>query len=471
MKKIFVIGGGTAGLISALILKSRFPNINVEIIESSKVGIVGVGESSTEHWKVFCESIGVPMEEFICNTNATFKNGVYFEDWGEEDFIHTVDTTRHKVDADYFRVYAHIICHDRGPKAMCGPENWKNKVCAAHRVPTNQFHFDTYSLNKYLHHICYLKGIGVHVDDLIGVKRRLGGNISSVVSKSSVYEADFFIDCSGFSRFLSKNVRWKSYSKYLPLNSAITFETAEMEEYNLHTHATRRNAGWSWSIPTRYKTGNGYVFCDRFINQDQAKKEMEESYDQKLEFSKLFKFDPGRLETAWNKNCYSVGLSQSFIEPLEATSIGSVIQQMLCFIHYLPSYDMKECNRLVNDIFDNAFDFVQAHYLTKKEDTPFWKHNKRNLNLTPSLKKRLECWKNRLPLSGEVGVKWGMFTSDNYIPVLYGLGWFDVDKIKEEYSYYYDDSDISHSHLRKYDSIPELIGHRESLERVWKLCK
>ena len=108
MKKIFVIGGGTAGLISALILKSRFPNINVEIIESSKVGIVGVGESSTEHWKVFCESIGVPMEEFICNTNATFKNGVYFEDWGEEDFIHTVDTTKNMVSC------CHSCTQDKG---------------------------------------------------------------------------------------------------------------------------------------------------------------------------------------------------------------------------------------------------------------------------------------------------------------------------------------------------------------------
>ena len=174
---------------------------------------------------------------------------------------------------------------------------------------------------------------------------------------------------------------------------------------------------------------------------------MEEAYGGKLNGVKSFKFDPGRLKTAWNKNCYAVGLSQSFVEPLEATSIGSVIQQMFCFIHYLPSYDINTCNKKVNEIFDNIFDFVQSHYLVKREDTIFWKEIKYNLKLTDNLQNYLELWKNRLPHSIDSNCDWSLFSPANYIPILYGLGWFNIDKIREEYVEYNIEKQIE-EHLR-----------------------
>ena len=106
---------------------------------------------------------------------------------------------------------------------------------------------------------------------------------------------------------------------------------------------------------------------------------------------------------------------------------------MYAFIHYLPSYGIDECNQSVNDIFDNIFDFVQAHYLTKREDTPFWKDVKNNLKLTPSLQNLLDKWKRRFPLSGDVQCRWGMFNEVNYIPILYGLRWFDTNIVAAEY--------------------------------------
>lgn len=121
---------------------------------------------------------------------------------------------------------------------------------------------------------------------------------------------------------------------------------------------------------------------------------------------------------------------------LRSTSIGSVIQQMMCFVHYLPSYDFDTCNEKINDIFDNIADYVQAHYLIKREDTDFWKCVKNNLKITPSLKNNLEKWKYRLPLKTDVVCDWGLFSAANYITVLYGLGWFDIQKIKEEYENY-----------------------------------
>ena len=275
--------------------------------------------------------------------------------------------------------------------------SWENKInldvfTDDDDSPTNQFHFDTQALNDYLKELCIERGIVLLEDDIVdfSVDAETGRILS--VKGSQDYGADFFIDCSGFSRLLvgkKLGVKWKSYSEYLPLNSAIAFATDEMEEYNMYTKSTARDYGWSWQIPTQGRTGNGYVFCDRFINEDQAHQEMEKVYGHKIDIAKTFKFDPGRLEKAWYKNCYAVGLSQSFIEPLEATALGSVVQQMFAFIHTFPSNSVEECNELVNGIFDNMFDFVQAHYLVKKEDTPFWREVKNDLKITTSLQTTL----------------------------------------------------------------------------------
>jgi len=439
---IIIVGGGTAGCIAALILKTRFPQKNISIIESTNVGIVGVGESSTEHWTHFCNFVGINHLDAILHCNGTFKVGVYFENWAENDFLHNLSPPHVNLHGAYFRGYGHQISLNRPKKDLHSSKVWMNEFSLSYfnnlnDSPTSQYHFDTFALNEYLHKKCTEREISIIVDDIVSVKLdSVTENIKSVVSEKWEYPADFFLDCTGFTRLLlnkTYNVKWKSYAEYLPLNSAIVFPTEEMEEYNKYTKSTARNAGWSWTIPTQTRTGNGYVYCDGFIGKDEAHQEMEEAYGQSLEIVKEFKFDPGRLEKAWHKNCYAVGLSQSFVEPLEATSIGSIIQQMFCFIHFLPSYDVDSCNQHINDIFDNIVDYIQAHYLVKKENTPFWKEVKYNLKLTSKLNNYLDKWKNRLPLNTDIECAWKLFGAANYIPILYGLDWFNVGKIKEEY--------------------------------------
>jgi tryptophan halogenase len=445
MKKIdsiIVVGGGTAGCIAALILKTKFPQKEIKIVESPDVGIVGVGESSTEHWSQFCKFVGINQLDAILHCNGTFKIGVYFENWAEEDFMHSIADPYLQTYGSYHGIFAHLISNNCSSKDLCNKFSWKNEIGTdnfnnLNDSPTNQYHFDTFALNNFLHEECRKRNIEIIIDNLTGANLdEETGDIRSLVSDEWEHFADFFIDCTGFAKLLlnkTYGVKWKSYSDYLPLNSAIAFPTDEMEEYNKYTKSTARNAGWSWTIPTQTRTGNGYVYCDGFIGKDEAHQEMEEAYGQSLEISKDFKFDPGRLEKAWHKNCYAVGLSQSFVEPLEATSIGSVIQQMFCFMHFLPSYDADSCNQHVNDIFDNIVDYIQAHYLIKREDTPFWKEVKYNLKLTPSLEIYLEKWKNRLPLVIDINCPWGMFNSVNYFQILHGLRWFNVENVKYEY--------------------------------------
>ena len=435
---IIVVGGGTAGLISALMLKTKFPFKKIEVIRSSKIGTIGVGESSTEHWNDFCRFVRIPRLETVQRAKSTWKIGVRFNGWSDNDFLHHIVGPHENKIADYYHVYAYLISENKDPKKLQPDISWENKFHLGSIVhnddpPCYQSHFDTYELIKFLETYCKNRDINLIEDELTHVKYYDDGDIESVCSKDNEYHGEFFIDCSGFKRFLSKDIPWKSYSEYLPTNSAITFSTDEMEEYNKWTVATARKSGWSWEIPTQDRTGNGYVFCDEFINEDEALQEMEEALGHKIDDVKSFKFDPGRLETAWNKNCYSVGLSQGFIEPLEATSIGSIIQQMFAFLMYLPSDDYKTCNKRVNDIFDNASDFVQAHYLTKKEDTPFWQSVKYDIKRSSTLKSYLKMWKNRLPQAEDFHCPWGLFRPINYIPVLYGLGWFNTKAIKKEF--------------------------------------
>lgn len=482
INKIIVVGGGTAGCVSALMLKQRFPNKEIVIIESANIGIVGVGESSTEHWNQFSNFIDIDMLDPVYHCDATFKHGVYFENWSDNDFVHSVGEPHTERCLDYYMLYGHLISNNHHPLELTdataldenGRYNYQHKNYRDDNgyllCPTNQYHFDTFKLNEYLHRICEERNISVEVDDIKTVDLHPeSGYIVSVSSETTTYSADFFIDCTGFARLLAHktyDIPWISYAKYLPVNSAISFATEEMVEYNSYTKSTARDAGWSWTIPTQKRTGNGYVYCDRFITKDQAYDEMVKAYGKELEISREFKFEPGRLEKAWHKNCYAVGLSHNFVEPLEATSIGSVIQQMFCFLNYLPSNDVDGCNQTVNNIFENIVDYVRAHYLTKREDTPFWREVKYNLPLTPTLQEHLNNWKRRLPLHIDVNTPWGMFSSMNYIPVLYGLDWFDREKIKEEYTEYLDSDLTQQSILKLAEQPSDTIHHRKFIQTI-----
>ena len=478
MKKldnIIVVGGGNAGYISALILKQSFPYKSVKIIESKSIGTVGVGESSSEQFADFCSFCNISSLDLVLRAKATFKNGIYFKDWSNADYLHHINTTNcaSSVRAHYPYMQS-VVVYNKPNYEMNPCGTWINQVPLhffnnLNNSPTNQFHFDTHALNQYLRELCIHRGIKIIEDKIVGSDiYSETGDIRSVNGRQKYY-ADFFIDCSGFSRLLlgkTLGVKWKSYSEYLPLNSAIAYATEEMDEYNMYTKATTRSAGWTWQIPVQGRTGNGYVFSDKYTNFDLAHDELERIYDREITVNKTFKFDPGRMEKAWHKNCYAVGLSQSFVEPLEATAMGSVVQQMFAFVHYFPSYSIDECNKVVDGIFDNIFDYVQAHYLTKRDDVLFWRDIKNCLKLTPSLEKTLDIWKTRFPLSGDISCKWGMFNEVNYIQILYGLKWFDTQSVANEYMH------LSHLSIVNWeDTYPNVVhmSHKKFIEEVVRI--
>lgn len=431
--KIGIIGGGTAGLIAALILKNRFENFTIEIIKSEKIGIIGVGEGSTEHWKEFCDFTNISIEELIKETDATFKYGIMFEGWTKKPYLHNVagDLSSIKF-GQYLSGYAYCVINKIQSKKYTPSFCWKNKV-STETLP-NQFHFNTLKLNNFLVKKCKKKGIKFFEDE---IKEVVTSDKIELLKGSKNYKYDFYIDCTGFKRLLISKLgsKWISYKDYLPMNEAIAFPTKDTKEYTPYTLAKAMSAGWMWRIPTNGRWGNGYVYDNRYINADQAKKECEKFLKQKITINKNIKFEAGSVDRAWIKNCVAIGLSSSFIEPLEASSIGTSIQQTFILMHLISNYQSKDIelyNKKYTQIVENIRDFVLLHYMCSKKDSKFWRELK--LKIPKSLKNILEISKNRLLINEDFDHKYLLFTEQNFTVILKELNLIGVKQIEKEYS-------------------------------------
>lgn len=436
IKNIAIVGGGTAALVTALMLRQTYPKIEIDLIESKKIGIIGVGEGSTEHWMSFMTMANISLSRMIKETDATFKYGINFVNWNGDDtnYIHSVSSafnvesqTRSKF------IYAHIIANGGTPKDIV-----HNHIEASlHKQPfwgINQFHFDTFKLNTFLHTLCQERNIGVIDAEIEDIAQDENGYITSLRSNDGrVFAYDFYIDSTGFARFIMEKklgVKWISNQKYLPMNSAIAFPTERTEKIASWTLARAMDCGWLWRIPTQQRHGNGYVFCDQFIDFDRAQEEVEKLYGHKIEPGRKIKFDAGRLDKSWYKNCAAIGLSSSFIEPLEASSIGCSIQQVFSLCKLLPCYvkgnDFAE--RCFNDesqlLLENILDYIALHYRVKRRDTDFWKSTE-DLPLPPGLEEKLELFKHKFPSFGDFDRRFLMFKEANWILVMHGLGLID----------------------------------------------
>ena len=445
IKSITILGGGTAGFISTLILRATYPKLDIKLIESSQYGIIGVGEGSTEHWAEFMKHCGIDVCDLIRETGATFKTGIKFQNWNgdQKEYYHSLSETVATLHQGT-GIYPVLI------KMIADGDNPLNSVLSRakeslHAEPLHrgvaQFHFDTNKLNKFFHKLCLERNITIIDDTISEVVIDNEGFVSELIGEAGTYTSEFFIDCSGFRRIINKklNVGWVDCSEYLPMNSALAAQTPYEENIPSHTVARALSAGWMWRIPTQERFGNGYVYCDKFISDEEAEKEFKSQFPYDIQIGKKIKFGAGYVDQFWVKNCVSAGLAGLFVEPLEATSIGATIQQMFGFcsnILYWSRKDDSAVKRYNTDferVAKNIIDFVQLHYITKRDDSKFWKWNKDNLKLTPFNKQNLERFKTNLPGVYHFNYYFLMFKELNYMQVMQGLELFDVDRINELY--------------------------------------
>jgi hypothetical protein len=475
--KILVVGSGTAGLISAGILK-RFLNCEIDVLSSSSIDIVGVGEGSTEHFKEFMVFLGIDQYDLIKECGATLKSGIMFEGWSEKKYFHNVSFPFNNKIAQYPNVYANQITSGNS----ITPEYfWENKIPLSfsgnsNYYVTNQYHFDTFKLNKFLKNFLTDMGIKFFDDEIIDVSLGNNGQIEKVISKKNDYCYDFYIDATGFKKILMKHLgsKWISFSDTLLVDSALTFTLEETEEYNTWTSAIAMDYGWMFNIPVLGRSGNGYIYSSDYIDEDCAKKEIEKKIQDKIIINKKINFSCGKINRAWVKNCVAVGLSAVFLEPMEASSIGTTIQQCFVLMHKISNYGQKnidEYNKIFDDIVENSKDFIHLHYLTKKTSTKFWidsSHTKKSNFLNESI----SMWKNKLPILEDFKnlSNYILFNSDNFIVVMSGLNLFNVEQIKKEYNGLSEEIKINAKNvLDKYNmemKKEKFIGHKDFIKNI-----
>ena len=440
VKSIVVVGGGTAGLIAATILRSRL-NIQVDVIRSKNIGIIGVGEGSTEHFSDYLKFLNINPYDMIKECDATYKSGIMFRDWGDKDYLHSVVNEFNQNYSQYRYLYARQIADN--VDYLSYRYYWNNHITKwflnkPEEVPFAQFHFNTYKLNDYISDMAERMDINIIDDEINDIELGEDGSIKSI-SGSKKYEYDFYIDSTGFKRLLINKLgaKWQSYSKYLKMKSAITFETSDSDEYNLWTLAKTMDAGWMFRIPVWGRYGNGYIFDSDYITKEQAQEEVEKYLGHSVDIKKHFDFDSGHLDRAWIKNCCAIGVSSGFVEPLEASSIGTAIQQSFVLMDKILNYNddvIDKYNNTFNHIMDNIRDFIALHYITNKDDTEFWRDVSK-LELPKSLKTNLNIWKHRLPIDEDFNSlsNYVLFKSSNHIMVLDGLNLFNRESIKQEF--------------------------------------
>jgi len=490
--KIAIVGGGTAGFVSALILKTSFPQYQIDVIRSSKIGTIGVGEGSTEHWTAFMDYVGIQAGQLVKYTDATFKTGIMFEDWSEKPYLQNVHDPFVGEHLDMPMMYAKMIGENVDPRELTGEYLWRNETPFGKFIEerpndtgVSQYHFNTHKLNDFLTNYSIEKGIQVIDDEIVAVNFPGGKKITSLKGEQGDYHYDFYVDCTGFKRLLIDKLgaEWKSYSKYLKMKEAIVFPTEYTDaldprgnEIPIWTLAKAMSSGWMFRIPVYTRKGNGYIFDSDFISAEEAQQEVEQYLGHGVEVAKHIKFDPGALDRPWISNVCAIGLSASFVEPLEASSIGTSINQSFLLAQRLVNYNeatIDRYNKEVGAIMDNIRDFIALHYITPRRDTPFWKAVA-EMPLPESLKSNLEMWKDRMPIADDLtnSTKKILFNEYNFAIVLHGLGLFDTQKIAEQYNTLHTEvQDYVNNRLREkveFDQIKS-IPHKLMLDLLRRL--
>ncbi len=440
---IVIVGGGTAGWLAALMINKVHPLHKVTVIESSTIGIVGAGEGSTGLLTSIIRGdmfdFGCNLYEFMKETGASIKYGIMHKDWhtvGEKYFAPLAGSpTSGGILDSTFCVQAETMSdkmHLLNKTGIMMEHNASpfNSITQNFADVGHALHFDAHDVGRYFKKVVLKNDNVTHIDDEITeVKLSENGHISSLVMKSGkVVKGDFFIDASGFARVLVKRleVPWVSYKNNLPVNSAMPFllDYEEDEVSEPWTTAWAQSSGWMWQIPTMKRKGCGYVFCDDFITADQAQAEIETTLNRKITPIRILKFDTGRLNKAWTKNCLAIGLCSAFAEPLEATSIHSTIVQLLNFVfEYLkPTKELTVntgssniYNKRTAQMYDDFKDFLNVHYMGGRTDSEFWKFIKTGATQTEFTRNILEMSKTKMPSNKDFNqylgsTDWGLWS-------------------------------------------------------------
>lgn len=428
--RIVIAGGGTAGWMAANLLAHHWKNTPVEIslVEAPNIGIIGVGEGSTPTLKRFFTDLGIDEAEWMPKCHATYKTNIRFKGWSPKyapsgyshPFFGQLDTFSERA--------FHVNCRTRrlGLDVETQPDKFLFAGYLANQglapiTPDNfpfrieyGYHFDSGLLGNFLKDRAVTLGVNHIQAEITSVSQHPDGSIKSLdCNNGHCIEGDFFIDCSGFKSLLLQstlNVTFNPFANNLFNNAAVVIPTDALQTLPVETTSTALSNGWCWQIPLMHRTGNGYVYSNHYLNKDAAETELREHLgllNSDIE-AKHLTMNVGQCEKHWAKNCLGLGLSQGFIEPLEATALHLVQIGIEMFISDYQAGDFsnkyqEKYNKAMSERFERVRDYIVAHYkLNSREDSQYWVDNRNNTALSDSLIQLLNTWYQKQDLVEEI---------------------------------------------------------------------
>ncbi len=445
IKRVVVVGGGTAGWLAAAVLaRAMGASLEILLVESETIGTVGVGEATIPQIRNVNAFLGIDEDQMLRATAGTIKLAIEFKDWWRvgHSYLHAFGEVGLPLGPLPFQHYWLRSCAE--PSAV---DLWTysiNAVAArAHRMarlervgrspivgPKYAFHFDAARYGHMLRQYAEKRGVRRIDGTIVDVTLRgTDGFIDAVVLEGGArVSGDLFIDCSGFRGLLIERALGsdlEDWRAWLPCDRALAVQSEAVGPLRPYTQANARAAGWQWRIPLQHRTGNGHVYCSEYMNDDEATAVLLANLEGRaLGEPRLIRFTSGVRRRTWVRNCVAVGLAAGFIEPLESTAIHlaqSGISRLLALFpdRGFDSAVLEEYNRKVYEEYAQVRDFLLLHYrATERDDTPFWRHCA-GLQATDTLRRKLALFgaTGQVFREGEE-----LFTEQSWLQVMTGQG-------------------------------------------------
>lgn len=446
IRKIVIVGGGTAGWMTAAslshFLKDRHAEIRV--IESEEIGTVGVGESTIPQMRIYNRSLGLDENEFVARTQATFKLAIEFRDWTRigDRYHHPFGPYGRDMEGVSFHSYW-LKWHALGESRDLG--EYSLQVLASRRsrfmrpidAPNSPlssiayaFHFDAGLYARYLREIAEKNGVVRTEGKIVDVKLRgTDGFVEAVtLADGQRFEGDLWIDCSGFRGLLIEQwlkTGYDDWSHWLLNDRAWAVPCELGEDRHPVTRATAQPHGWQWRIPLQHRVGNGYAYSSKFVSDDEAVATLLKNLEGKpLRDPFMLKFVAGRRLKSWNRNVVAIGLSAGFMEPLESQSIFLIQVAIARLLAMFPDKDFEPAdtaryNRIMTFEYERIRDFLVLHFhATERNDTPYWDYL-RNMQVPDYLADKMELFRARGRIFRE---NEELFNDTSWFAVMVGQG-------------------------------------------------
>jgi tryptophan halogenase len=438
VKRVVIAGGGTAGWLAAAVLSRQLGRmLDITLVESEKIGTIGVGEATIPTMRAFQSLLGVDEREFMRATKASFKLGIAFEGWTRpgDRYVHSFgEVGKSTWMGDFQHFWLEARAH--GKASDFGDYCFELKAAEAGRFATDEnarinyaYHLDAGLYARFLRTRAEADGL-TRIEGKIATVAQdpENGHIRALVLQSGQrVEGDLFIDCTGFAALLIERtlgIGYEDWGHWLATDSAFAVQTAAVEPARPYTRAIAHGAGWRWKIPLQHRVGNGLIYASAHLSDDEARTRLLDAVEGEVLIEpRKIRYRTGRRLRVWEKNCIALSLASGFVEPLESTTLHLIMIGLMRLMQQFPSDGISEAvvaryNDQARQELEAVRDFIILHYHLNQRDEPFWRE-RREMTIPDSLKARIALFEEAALAYQDAG---DLFRVDSWLQVMLGQG-------------------------------------------------